>query len=247
MTDQDLLGTYRPLSDEAKAAMRGRLTHAMAAGAEARWGPRRSVLTFAGLAAAVTVAILLTSLATSSSPAWAASPTAVSASTTSSAAKACQTQLSTVPRYAGQPPAASGSVVIGEQRGSTTSVFMADGRTAGICIGTTHSQFAGIMPLVEHPTAPLAVDNAQAGGSGAPGEAGARLAFGRVASVVASVQVRTSDGRDVVASVEGGYFFAWWPSDADAVTITAYDGRQHQVAQEHPASAHVPAQQSPGA
>lgn len=55
------------------------------------------------------------------------------------------------------------------------------------------------------------------------GPEAARIAFGSVAPNVAAVLVTTDDGKRVTASVEGGYFLAWWPSAAGAAKIEAFD------------------------
>ena len=57
-----------------------------------------------------------------------------------------------------------------------------------------------------------------------------RSVIGDVAPEVASVIIERDEGEPVTATVRGGYFLAWWPTNADIVRITAYDGEGNALA-----------------
>jgi hypothetical protein len=57
-----------------------------------------------------------------------------------------------------------------------------------------------------------------------------RSIIGDMAPEVASVIIEREEGEPVTATVRGGYFLAWWPSDADIVRITAYDEEGNALA-----------------
>lgn len=51
----------------------------------------------------------------------------------------------------------------------------------------------------------------------------ARTLFGRVGEHVHRVVVETADGKQVTATLRWGWVAAWWPSKADAKSVTMYD------------------------
>ncbi|HEV2344511.1 MAG TPA: hypothetical protein VGS97_10500 [Actinocrinis sp.] len=234
-TEHDLLETWRPLDPQRKLALRASLL----AGVRAhRRQPRRrlAVRLSVALAAGIALALSFTLNAGPSLTAWSTVPDRLSAAALNSAMSQCRIELSHVPIFAGLPPSGPNLIAIGEQRGTTTSIAMADGRTVGICIGTEQARFAGIEPLVAStPASILVVDDAQSGQASGPGAT--RFAFGRIGPNVATVEVTTTDGRTVIASTSGPYFLAWWPSGADAATITAYDQSGQVIDTDHPAAA----------
>ena len=61
----------------------------------------------------------------------------------------------------------------------------------------------------------------------------ARIAFGLVSPMVTRVVVTTSDGRQVTASVQDGYFLAWWPSAASPTLTQALDASGWVLAREN--------------
>lgn len=49
-------------------------------------------------------------------------------------------------------------------------------------------------------------------------------------TTAARVVILRDDGRTVEATVQDGFYAAWWPGDAQAVRVTAYDGEGTEVA-----------------
>lgn len=200
-----------------RAELQGRLmedpSRPGARGSRSRLVPRLAI----GLGAASVAAVVATVVGTSfvSTPVWAAAPDSLTGTDLARAAQDCQGSLADLPNVAqlGQSPAA-----IGERRGSTTSVLLTGSGAVGLCIGDGAARYGGVVDAVPAPASGgLAVMVATV----VPGESPTSLVQGRVGPGVASVQVRTADGRTVTASTSDGYFLAWWPSTAAAETATA--------------------------
>lgn len=152
------------------------------------------------------------------SPAWAAEPDQLTGADLQSARSHCDSALRGVPGR-GMPQTVS--AVVAEQRGATSSILIASPTSLGVCIGATNARLNGIIQLSPlNPGTSLSVD-------GQPGamnlESPTRVVVGRVSGVAPTVTVVTTDGRHVTASVQSGYYLAWWPSGADAVSINAVD------------------------
>lgn len=187
-------------------------------------GAHRSWRRWAGAAVAVAAGAALILAGTlfwagpGASPAWAAEPDQLTGAALQSARSHCDSALQGV-HGLGMPQTVS--AVVAEQRGATSSVLIASPTSLGVCIGTTNARLSGIVQLSPlKPGTTLSVD-------GQPGvmngESPTRVVVGRVSGVARTVTVVTTDGRRVTASVQSGYYLAWWPSGADAVSIKAVD------------------------
>ena len=56
-----------------------------------------------------------------------------------------------------------------------------------------------------------------------------RVVFGGAEQNFARIVIDTADNRAVTATVVGGYFLAWWPSDAEATEVHAFDAEGELV------------------
>jgi hypothetical protein len=181
---------------------------------ESRFGGRWQA---AGLLAvfAVAVGFVAVQFWTRPSVTWAATPEVLDAATTTQLARDCAQKIAErhfpVAVLTAQP-------IIGEGRGDSTAVISAAAGQAQLCLNSTSRNFVGVYDLVPLPAGAIgAVDAVPGNREG--GEA-LRMVFGRLAVPALGVTVTTADGRVVTASVADGYFFAWWPSHADAAAVT---------------------------
>lgn len=182
----------------------------------------RTVVATAALVAAIGTwqAVSLISGAPPASAAWAAVPAPLAGPEVAQLARTCTERLpvGTTPGGMSAPV----SLVLAERRGTTEAVLMGGVDSTGVCLEGTDFWAAG---RVEAPTLKegqvLAVQGN--GGNLTEGDS-ARYVYGRVdPAAAAAVTVDTSDERRVTATVKDGYFFAWWPSTADPVAVTAAD------------------------
>ncbi|MBC6458206.1 hypothetical protein [Actinomadura sp. HBU206391] len=168
---------------------------------------------------------------------WTAVPASLSPAARTAAAHSCQERLSGQPRSL---DAAGLKEVVAEDRGGLTAVLMSGSGRYGMCVG--------------EPGAPLFVGAGDAGRltgdgivlGGAPVRIDRsaridrsvpfRVAYGKATSKVSTVVITTADRRLVTATISAGHYLAWWPSDADPVTITATaaDGRIIEVLRPDP-------------
>ncbi|MFV2088379.1 hypothetical protein [Micromonospora sp. LOL_021] len=148
---------------------------------------------------------------------WTAEPAQPDDATASAAEAECTERLDRIPR-ADEYGIPTERVLV-EQRGDATAVVFADGNSYGYCVNLPDETLAGIGDL-----SPIARGE-QINVVAVPqinGRSGhARLVAGQTQPDVAGVQVETTDGRGVTASRAGDWFVAWWPSDADARTVSA--------------------------
>lgn len=175
-------------------------------------------LATAAVAGAFAISALTTRPASSLTASWTAIPVPLSSSERAHAQQLCQAQLQS--RH--WPISVSAMTgVLAERRGQLTAVLLSGTGEYGMCIGDPGNPlFSGIGMVGQFDAATeLILD-------GNPGKLNGsdpfRVAYGQVASSVASVVIDTADGRRVDATVAGGRFFAWWPSGADPTSITAY-------------------------
>ena len=119
------------------------------------------------------------------------------------------------------------SLVAQDQRGTAATLVYAGGGELAICLvvrdpsGAVVAATSGV-GHVEGRSGALTFDT----GISAPKAAnypGLRIVAGRVDATVKSVKVSRADGVKVDATVNSGYFVAWWPTDDDAVNATAID------------------------
>jgi hypothetical protein len=152
---------------------------------------------------------------------WTAQPTAATPSQVSAAEAACRSKLP----FSGLP------LVLSEQRGPFTFQIYADDRTSAGCIdGAGFQNESGV-----ESSAPIVVpaDQLLLSSSHAPvgGGDGYSFAEGRAGANVTGATLLLSDGQSVTATVEGGWFVAWWPGDSAAASaqLTTSDGPKTQT------------------
>lgn len=185
-----------------------------------------------GLVAAVLAGALVIASGPTAPPAaaanWAAVPSPVSATSFAALQTECQ-------KYMGS----SASAVVAERRGTSTYTVLAD---TSQCLrygvpqrGIPSYLASGGQEDPQTATVPLPTNNVLVIGAGSGGEiksgtsetpakqtllAGYQRLFGRAGSGVIGVVVHRSNGSDVVATVQNGWFVAWWPGDDESSSIT---------------------------
>jgi hypothetical protein len=188
-------------------------------GPERSQRPRRLVITAA--AAACVAAAGVASVSLLSTPAWAANSDALNGAALRAAQLDCTTRLSRLPNanQLDQSPRA-----VAEKRGSTTSALLVSRSTLGVCVGSEGQRYGALIGLPAQPTSADGVSVGLAVTVAGPEATG--VVSGRVGADVASVTLKTTDGRSMVATTQDGYFLAWWPSEArpDSLTALRADG-----------------------
>ena len=120
-------------------------------------------------------------------------------------------------------------ILIQDRRTASTAAFLTLGAsTFGSCIvtGPGGASSGGSGPLPEAMTGPLSIDDN--GGGGVQGFEVRELG-GRVAGA-ATVKVELADGRSITASVQNGYWLAWWPGLVRATQVVATDATGAAIA-----------------
>lgn len=193
---------------------------------------RRSVLTVAAAAGVVVVTSAL--LPSPTAEAWSATPTLADAGTWTMLEAECQDMMGT-----------SAPAVLVERRGTSTFAVLDD---SSLCLNVTDLpglEGAGALRtggrdvLPVHAPGPRQVQVVHAASLGGVGKAqpGAELpdgvmtagymaVTGRAGTAVEKVVIHTVDHGDVAASLEGGWFAAWWPSldEPTSLTVTTSTG-----------------------
>jgi hypothetical protein len=166
-----------------------------------RWRPTRPVLGtlgVTGVAAAVGAAILLGSSAAPAFAGWTANPTTLRPGQLAAAEQQCGT---------------SGTPVLADARGPYTALIYADGSTCvtgnGITINSNRGE-AGPTPQAGK------VGLNGAGESDSNGNS-LTMVDGPIGAGVSGVTIARSDGSSVQATVENGWYLAWWPGTEHAV------------------------------
>ena len=128
------------------------------------------------------------------------------------------------------PPAFAGKPVLVDGLGSYTAAIYVNGREARTCISTGQHTATSVA------TSPLSLDPApgpdqlgspSGGGGRAPGFAGASQeenVQGRAGSAVSAVEFEFQDRSAVKATVQDGWYFAWWPGDSQPASVTTTIG-----------------------
>jgi hypothetical protein len=114
-------------------------------------------------------------------------------------------------------------ILVQDRRTAQTAAFLVASATMfGSCIITngSGSSSGGGGPAPGAMAGPISVDSNAGGGAGS---AQTRLLGGRVVSQASRVVVALADGRTVIASLNGGYWLAWWPDTTFATTVAAFD------------------------
>jgi hypothetical protein len=130
-------------------------------------------------------------------------------------------------------------VVLAERRGDITSVLLGDVGTKAVCIDTDTGGMVNPTPVQAlGPGRNLSVhddgvfssrrcvrpshDTGPSHPPCAMTNTGPISSMdGQVTSTVSQVRIRLIDGRNVEASIGGGFFLAWWPSSSRAASVTA--------------------------
>ncbi|MFZ1993965.1 MAG: hypothetical protein WAU75_07640 [Solirubrobacteraceae bacterium] len=185
------------------------------------------------LTGGVVAAILMLSSGASVAEGWTAVPSAPSAAAVAAATAACNWVNELNDRNG--PPILSGTPVLTDGRGSYTAAIYVDGHVAHICISNGHHEATGITTnprILSVEAAPGAdqLGNPSGGGGSAPGFPGSsgqeQDVQGLAGSDVSAVTFEFADGRTVEATVQNGWYFAWWPGDSwpSSVRVTTSTG-----------------------
>jgi hypothetical protein len=217
-----------------------------------RISPRLTVGALAG--AAVTAGTVISAvLLGGASPAfagWTASPTAASASQTTSADASCQAQLASLAALSGSADGTGWTVVATDVRGPFTLIVYQDGSSDATCLtgpsltavssssGSGGSEsVSGSASGTGHGSASSSIS--RVAGSGSDGIEQATVAHldstsdgaytvvdGQVDADVTGVTLVRSDGEDIQTTTGSGWFVAWWPGTLDATSaeITTASG-----------------------
>jgi hypothetical protein len=112
------------------------------------------------------------------------------------------------------------TIVNSDLRGKVASVIVAQGGYTGWCVGTDGAPMFMLLEFPDGATFPAADGTIRLGPSGGRlSPAGYGFAAGTVGEGVTGVTVH-EDGVDTVATVENGWWTAWWPSDDDELLVT---------------------------
>lgn len=164
---------------------------------------------------------------------WRTEPLAVDSATVAEAEQACRGA-----NLGGGEMAMADRLVILDARGGSrlTLIFRGPGEDMSECQlemqpGGQLALGTGSASMGVGPAAPLAPNEVIVDGtssSGGEGEAYTSVT-GRVGAVVTRIRVSLSGGGSVEASVGGGLFTAWWPSDDMAFVVQAFDASGRKV------------------
>jgi len=224
------------LSDDQVAKIRSELVGTIGSGSldHVTTGHRWAWLS-GGIAAAAAAIFVVSSVlsAPGAYASWTATPSPLASSETQSLGTAC------ADRVRARFPDASPHLqpVVAERRGDFKTALIADLAQVAVCAdwigpisGNTQrgSTLEGLTTAAALPPGQVVSLVAVPGQLGGPDAL--RMAYGLVASTVARVVVQTTDGHTVTASVDHGYFLAWWPTGSEIRTITAHDAAGRTLA-----------------
>ena len=178
----------------------------------------------------VVAAILMLSSGASVAEGWTAVPSAPSPAAVAAATAACNWV-----NDRNGPPILSGTPVLTDGRGSYTAAIYVNGRVAHICISNGEHEGTGIamndrILSVEAAPGPDQLGNPSGGGSHAPGFPGSSGqesdAQGLAGKDVSAVTFEFADKSAVEATVQNGWYFAWWPGASwpTSVRVTTSTG-----------------------
>lgn len=129
-------------------------------------------------------------------------------------------------------------LVAQDQRGNAAALLYRGGNELAICLvvrdsaGTVVATTTGFSRLAEF-EGTLSVDTILS--QPRTGQnAGIRIVAGRIDADVTRVDVTREDDASVEATVKSGSFLAWWPTDEDALEVTAKDARGATLARVEP-------------
>lgn len=222
------------------------------------WGPRstapprRQLLRWATgcvAAAAGAIAVLVVGMSagspTNALADWTRAPTTAATGQLQAAEASCQS--------AGLPSGTDSSAPsLVDVRGPYTMLVYADNSTSGLCLAGLRPNGPAAVGGLSHATAaetdltPVLADAVLPGENGAfvTGVDSSSPAIslqwiaGRAGADVSAVTIALADGTDVQATVNNGWFAAWWPGDRSAqtaeITTSAGTTSQALVAQDSP-------------
>ncbi len=174
-------------------------------------------VTTAGVAAAL--AILLGSSAAPAFAGWTANPTAPQHGQLTAAQQDCG--------------ASSGSPVLTDTRGPYTASIYSDGSTCveGNGITISSSGHGGSTSSIPAGT----IDLNGAGESDSDGNA-LTMVYGQIGAGVIAATIARDDGTSVQATVQNGWYLAWWPGTERAVTaqVSECERDQHAILPDSP-------------
>jgi hypothetical protein len=167
--------------------------------------------------AAVIVAVFSGSTAAPAFAGWTAKPTAAVSQQIKEATRDCHL---------------SGPVLV-ETRGPYTAAVFASRSGGTACVGGPGMSFEASVGGVRAPDnrfKPNQIGMAVSTGGNATGH-GFTVLTGRIGTAVRSVVIHRSNHTNVIASINGGWYLAWWPAGAHATyaTVTTTTG-SHRVA-----------------
>lgn len=182
------------------------------------------------LTGGIVAAILMLSSGASVAEGWTAVPSAPSAAAVAAATATCNWV-----NDRNGPPILSGTPVLTDGRGSYTAAIYVDGHVANICISNGQHQATGITTNTrilsfEAAPGPDQLGNPSGGGGSAPGFPGSSGqemdVQGLAGSDVSAVTFKFADGSTVGATVQNGWYFAWWPGERwpSSVRVTTSTG-----------------------
>jgi hypothetical protein len=173
------------------------------------------------LAGATGAAIALLGSASPAFAGWSPTPTAPAPGELQQAMANCQSQL----------PFKDLPLQLSDTRGPFTFAIYANAQTSNICItGPSFTSVSGVTA-----SAPVAVpaDQLELTTDHATARGGSAFSFsdGRAGKNVTGATLTLDDGTQVQATVQNGWFVAWWPgsSEVSSATLTTTDGTKTQT------------------
>jgi hypothetical protein len=185
------------------------------------------------LTGGVVAAILMLSSGASIAEGWTPIPTAPSAASVAAATASCNWV-----NAPNGPPILTGTPALADGRGSYTAAIYVNGHVAYICIsngqhtGTGLTSNSRVLSFEAAPGPDQLGDPSGGGGSalGFPASDAATSSNqeqdvqGLAGSDVSAVTFAFADGSTVAATVQNGWYFAWWPGDGWPTTVQVTTG-----------------------
>jgi hypothetical protein len=130
------------------------------------------------------------------------------------------------------PPALTGKPVLEDGLGSYTAAIYVDGRVARTCVSNGQHTATGVATndrtlSFEPAPGPDQLGSPSGDGGRAPGFAGANQeehVQGRAGTAISTVEFEFKDRNAVKATVQNGWYFAWWPGDTWPTSVTTTAG-----------------------
>ena len=57
---------------------------------------------------------------------------------------------------------------------------------------------------------------------------------GRTGAAIVTLKILLDDGRQIVATTDNGWFYAWWPGESTAISLSGHDLTGRQIASATP-------------